>query len=55
MRIATFNMENLFSRPNAMSDDPDIDSSDVLKDFQKLNMLIQYKTYTVAVKEELQL
>lgn len=53
MRIATFNMENLFSRPNAMSDDPDIDSSDVLKDFQKLNMLIQYKTYTVAVKEEL--
>lgn len=53
MRIATFNVENLFQRPKAMNLDTWDEGSLVLADFQRLNELIQKPAYSDAVKKEL--
>jgi predicted extracellular nuclease len=53
MRLATFNVENLFDRPKAMNLDTWADGKLVLEDFKRLNQLVQQQTYTDATKSEL--
>lgn len=53
MRLATFNVENLFERPSAMSLDTWADGKPALEDFTRLNELIQQQTYSDATKSEL--
>src|SRR6516225_544680 len=53
LRIATFNMENLFSRPTAMSGDTDAVGRNALEDFGELNSIIAKNTYSDADKARL--
>lgn len=53
MRIASFNVENLFERPKAMNLDTWADGKTVLADFARLNELIQETVYTDGIKDEL--
>ena len=53
MRIATFNVENMFERPAAMNLPKWSDGRQVLQDFGKLNDLIAKRVYTRAIKKEL--
>lgn len=53
MRLATFNVENLFDRPKAMNLDTWADGKTVLEDFKRLNELIQRQTYSDATKSEI--
>jgi hypothetical protein len=53
MRLATFNVENLFDRPKAMNLDTWTDGKKILEDFKHLNQLIQRQTYTNATKSDL--
>ena len=50
MRLATFNVENMFERPKAMNLATWEMGAQILEDFKMLNELIQKKTYTDAVK-----
>jgi len=47
MRIASFNVENLFSRARAMNLDTWSEGKVVLDEFGKLNKLIAKETYRV--------
>lgn len=49
MRLATFNVENLFSRVRAMNTDTSA-GQPILAEFSKLNALLQKATYTAADK-----
>lgn len=51
MRIATFNVENLFSRASVMNLDTWAEGGEVLSDVQTLNSLIEKKVYSSADKE----
>ena len=54
VRVATYNMENLFSRPNAMSEEfSPAERREYLKDHSTLNTLIEKETYSAATKRKL--
>jgi endonuclease/exonuclease/phosphatase family metal-dependent hydrolase len=53
LRIATFNMENLFSRPTAMSGDTDAAGREALEDFGELNSIIAKDAYSDSDKARL--
>ncbi len=53
MRLATFNVENMFERPAAMNLPSWSDGRQVLEDFAELNDLIAKPTYTAATKTKL--
>lgn len=53
MRLATFNVENMFERAKALNLDTWADGKPVLEDFARLNILIQETDYSDAVKAEL--
>lgn len=50
MRLATFNVENMFDRAKAMNLGTWADGKGVLEDFQQLNTLIQELFCTDAIK-----
>lgn len=54
MRIATFNVENLFSRPVAMSYPTWAEGQPILNDFHKLNELLKRPKYTSSVKVQIE-
>lgn len=53
MRIATFNVENMFERPKAMNLEDWADGRPILEDFTRLNVLVQEASYSNAIKSEL--
>jgi endonuclease/exonuclease/phosphatase family metal-dependent hydrolase len=53
MRLATYNVENLFRRPAAMNMATWADGKPVLDDLRKLNDLINRDTYTASVKSQI--
>jgi len=53
MRLATFNVENMFERPKAMNLDTWEEGRAVLNDFACLNRLIQEPDYSKKIKEEI--
>ena len=52
IRIAAYNVENLFSRPRAMNQSEDV-AAEVLRAHARVNELFERKTYTVAVKKDI--
>src|SRR5687767_8356744 len=50
MRIAAFNVENLFSRARAMNQEDWAEGKPILAEFSKLNTLLAQDTYTAATK-----
>ncbi|HTW93084.1 MAG TPA: endonuclease/exonuclease/phosphatase family protein [bacterium] len=54
MRVATFNVENLFSRPVAMNYSDKGMGQPVLDDFHDLNTLLRKETYSPADKQEIE-
>ena len=50
MRIATFNVENLFSRARAMNQEDWAEGKPILTEFSKLNTLLAKETYTDSDK-----
>ncbi len=53
MRLATFNVENLFDRPAVMNLPDWNDGKPILEDFARLNELIAHDQYTQKIKDEL--
>jgi len=53
MRLATFNVENLFDRVKALNLDSWAEGKPVLDDFKRLNELIQEAEYSPATKSDL--
>jgi len=53
MRLATFNVENMFERAKALNLDTWEEGKPVLEDFNRLTMLIQEPQYTDGIKAEL--
>ena len=53
MRLAAFNVENMFERAKAMNMDTWQEGREVLKDFSELTKLIQQVTYTTATKAKI--
>lgn len=53
MRLATFNVENLFDRPSAMNLPTWAEGKKVLDAFNRLNELIEAKVYTDHIKEQI--
>ncbi len=53
MRLATFNVENMFERPKAMNLKKPSEGKPILEDFVKLNDLIERAVYTASVKSQL--
>jgi endonuclease/exonuclease/phosphatase family metal-dependent hydrolase len=53
MRLATFNVENMFERPKAMNLDTWAKGKAILEDFKRLNQLIQKTEYSEKIKAEL--
>ena len=53
MRIASFNVENLFSRARAMNLETWSEGKVILDEFSKLNKLIAKDTYTDATKQKI--
>ena len=53
MRIATFNVENLFSRPVVMNLETWAEGREVLEDVARLNGLLSKPTYTDAIKQKI--
>lgn len=53
MRLATFNVENMFERPKAMNMDTWAEGKAILEDFKRLNELIQEPEYSEGIKTEL--
>lgn len=51
VRIATFNLENLFTRPSAMLDESEA-SQQAIEDHALLNGIVQKDSYTAEDKEE---
>ena len=48
MRIAAYNVENLFDRPKAFNDDQPPERIQALTDHAELNRLFERQTYTAA-------
>ncbi len=53
LRIATFNVENLFSRPRAMNLPDWKKGQPYLDDYARLTILLNQETYTAAMKREI--
>src|SRR3990172_21949 len=53
MRLATFNVENLFRRVNALNQDTWEKSRPVLTDYKRFNEFIAKPKYTPAIKDEI--
>jgi endonuclease/exonuclease/phosphatase family metal-dependent hydrolase len=53
MRIATFNIENLFSRPRVMNLEEWKDGKQILTEYSQLNNLIQEPIYTEDIKSSI--
>lgn len=53
MRIATYNVENMFRRPAAMNQATWADGSQAITDLNKLNELINRPVYTASVKSSI--
>jgi endonuclease/exonuclease/phosphatase family metal-dependent hydrolase len=53
MRLATFNVENMFERAKAMNLETWTLGAEVLEDFKQLNALIQKDIYTKKIKSKL--
>jgi endonuclease/exonuclease/phosphatase family metal-dependent hydrolase len=53
MRLATFNVENMFERAKAMNLDTWAEGKGILEDYQRLNTLIQRQSYSAAAKTEM--
>lgn len=53
MRLATFNVENLFDRPLAMNLPTWAEGKKILDAFNRLNELIEAKVYTDRIKEQI--
>lgn len=53
MRIAVYNVENLFSRPKIMNLDSWNDGKEVLEDYKRLCNLIAATTYTPQIKKNI--
>ncbi len=53
MRIASFNVENLFSRVCVMNMNSWADGKDILAQYYELNTLLQNETYTESIKREI--
>lgn len=53
LRIATFNVENMFKRPSIMNLPSWDDGKSVLNDYQKLSNLIENKTYSEQNKKDM--
>lgn len=53
MRLATFNVENMFERPKAMNLEDWKEGTKILDDFKQLNTLIQKENYTSKIKSKL--
>jgi len=53
MRVATYNVENLFSRVRAMATDDPAKSKEVLEDVMELQILIDQPTYSVTDKTKM--
>lgn len=53
IRIATFNMENLFTRPSVMNLDTWTDGREILADVSKLNSLLAKEDYSDADKAKI--
>lgn len=53
MRIATFNVENLFDRPKILNLEDTAESSRLLAKVDKLNTLLKLKSYTDATKAKI--
>ena len=53
MRIATFNFENLFTRPSAMNHETDAEGREAIEDEAELNGIIRQETYSTADKTRL--
>jgi endonuclease/exonuclease/phosphatase family metal-dependent hydrolase len=53
MRLATYNVENMFERANAMNLTNWAEGKPILDDYQRLNELIQEPIYTDEIKSEL--
>lgn len=53
MRLAAYNVENLFARARAMNLARWQDGRPILEGFEKLNALLQEATYTPAIKAEI--
>ena len=53
MRLASFNVENMFERPSVMNLPSWEDGKTVLKDYDDLTNLIQNKMYTEQIKKEI--
>jgi len=54
LRVATFNVENLFSRPAAMNHLSLADGQTVLDDFRDLNSLLREPVFTDAIKTKIE-
>jgi hypothetical protein len=53
MRIASFNVENLFSRVRAMNLDNWSEGKQILADYSHLNTILQEPVYTEPIKQEI--
>jgi endonuclease/exonuclease/phosphatase family metal-dependent hydrolase len=53
MRVATFNVENMFQRAKAMNLDTWADGKAILQDYKDLSELIQEPQYSAAIKSKL--
>jgi len=53
MRIASFNVENLFSRAKALNMETWSQGKEILAEFRDLNTLLQEPTYTSAIKKKI--
>lgn len=53
MRLATFNVENMFERAKALNQDNWAEGKPILEDYARLSDLIEKAVYTPAIKAEL--
>jgi hypothetical protein len=53
IRIASYNVENLFARPKALNGVDWADGRPILDAFEKVNALMAKAEYTAAVKQQL--
>lgn len=53
MRLATFNVENMFERAKALNLSTWAEGKPMLEDYARLNTLIQEASYTAPIKDEL--